>query len=125
MYMLTRILLVAVLALVGCAASEQDERLDNTFQFTVHALREIGRDPMAAASYQSAIGAGANPVDYVVIGMPEHAKFVPILWQGPATPWSVVIKRGPGDNDLVVEGYAAETGKPAKSETVDLAAKQK
>ena len=125
MPMFFRALLLAVLALAGCAVNEQEERLDTTFRFTVHALRDLGRDPMAQASYQSAIESGATPVDYIIIGAPENAKFVELVWLGPAKPWSVVVKEGPGSDDFVVEAYGAEVGAPVKSETVDLAARRK
>jgi hypothetical protein len=116
-------LLVAALVLAGCAASEKDDRLDDTYRFAVHALRDVGRNPIAAGAYQSAIESGATPVDYVIIGMPENANFVPLVWQGPATPWCVVIKDGPGSDDFVVEAYGDEVGTPVQSETVDLAFK--
>ena len=122
---LIRGLLLLALALAACGSNEQEDRLYDTYGFAVHALRDIGRNPMAQASYQSAIESGATPVDYVIIGMPENAKLVPLVWQGPPKPWTVVIKEGPGNDDFVVEAYGDELATPIKSETVDLAAKGK
>jgi hypothetical protein len=110
-----------VLALAGCAPSEEEARLDRTFDFTVHALRDVGRNPLAAAAFGSAMEGGGDPVGYVVAGAPERADFSDLVYDRPAAPWTVVIRDGTGESELVVEAYAADAGKPLRSETVDLA----
>ena len=117
--------LVAALAACGAGPSPEEQTLHETYRFTVHALRGVGRDPMAAASYQSAIETGASPVDYVFISAPENGKFSNMVWRGPAAPWTVVIKDGAGQSELVVEAFGADVGKPVESETVDLAQRRK
>jgi hypothetical protein len=110
-----------VLALAACGPSDEEARLDRTYRFTVHALRDVGRNPVAAAAYQSALEGGGTPVSYLVAGAPAQADFSDLVYDGPATPWTVVISDGDGETELVVEAYGATTDAPLQSETVDLA----
>lgn len=121
---LARLVLPLALALAACAPSPEQSRLDTTYGFTVRMLSDVARNPIAAASYGSTIEGGGTPVTYVIVGAPDHADFTDIVWQGPAAPWTVVIKDGPGASDLVVEAYAGDATKPAQTETVDLAFKR-
>jgi len=118
-----RVALLTLLLLCGCAPSEEQQRLDDTFALATHRLREVSHDLMASASYQSAIETGANPVDYIVISMPENTQFSQLVWQGPIAPWTVVVKDGPGQTELVVEAYGEAIDKPTRTETIDLAMK--
>jgi hypothetical protein len=113
--------LLFALFLAACAQSGDEARLERTFDFTVKMLRDVERNPVAAAAYQSALEGGGTPVSYVVFGMPPQSDFSELEWQGPEKPWTIVIKQGPGETALVVEAYGADASKPVRSETVDLA----
>jgi hypothetical protein len=120
MRLITRIAVATLLLLVACAPSQQQQRLDETYDFTASQLKRVSHDLMASAAYQSAVEQGATPVDYVVAAMPEHGNYDPIVWKGPIAPWTVVIKEGPGQTELVVEAYGEATDKPTRSDTIDL-----
>jgi hypothetical protein len=114
---------VLVLLLCGCGASEEQQRLDRTFAFATHQLRAVSRDLLASIAYQDTLEQGATPLNYIVAAAPENADFSALVWQGPIAPWTVVIKEGPGESELVVEAYGETTGQPARSETIDLTPK--
>ena len=103
-------------------ARAPEAKLDSTHGFTVRMLRDVGRNPMAAASYASAIEGGGTPVNYVILGARERADYTDIVWLGPVAPWTVVIREGTGETELVVDAYGPDTNQPVKSETVDLGA---
>ena len=118
---LASLLLLCVALLTACSgANPEQEKLDRTFDFTVRMLRDVGRNPIAASAFGSAMEGGGTPVNYVVASAPENADFTDIVYPGPAAAWTVVIKDGPSADALVVEAYAEATATPARSETVSL-----
>lgn len=116
----TRILLLLVLSLSGCGPSKEQLKLDETFNFTLRQLNEVGRNPIASAAFESTMEQGGSPLDYVVAGVPEHADYGPIVWKGPVAPWTVVIKEGGNPAELVVEAYGEKTDQPTRTETAKL-----
>ena len=88
----TRIVLLLVLLLSACGPSKEQQTLDETFDFTLRQLNEVGRNPIASAAFESAIEQGASPLDYVVANMPDHADYGPIVWQGPVAPWTKMVR---------------------------------
>ena len=111
------LMLLLALLLSGCGPSEQQRKLDDTFRFVRNRLESIGHAPMAAMSYQSTIEEGGTPLDYVIASMPDNGDYDAIVWQGPAAPWTVVIRRGTGANSFVLDAYGESASKPSQSES--------
>jgi hypothetical protein len=116
--------LLATALLAGCAApkSEEELRLDRTFHFVRRQIIDIGRDPIAAASYQNLLQMGASPLDYVAAALPDDADFANMVWAGPPAAWTVVLREGPGPDDFVIDAYGADASKPVRSETITVRA---
>jgi PBP1b-binding outer membrane lipoprotein LpoB len=106
------------LLLSGCGPSAEQSKLDRTYDLVKGRLEAISHAPMSVMTYQSTLEQGGTPLDYVVASMPEHGDFANIEWQGPAAPWTVVIKNGAGDNEFVLEAYGESVASPSRSETI-------
>ena len=115
---------LALAVLWGCAApkSEEELRLDRTFDFVRRTIVAIGRDQLAASSYQGLLQMGASPIDYVAASIPDDADFANMVWAGPPAAWTVVLREGPGPDDFVIDAYGADATKPIRSETITVKA---
>ena len=116
--LLVALLFLALAACGGATVTPEQQRLDRTFQFAKQTMTAVGRDELAAMSYQSLLEMGGTPTDYLAASAPDDADFSELIWDGPAKPWSVVLREGPGPDDFIIDAYAADVAKPARSETV-------
>lgn len=112
---------VVLLPLAGCYTAEE-EALDRGVAWAKAQLERVGRDPLAAMSFESSMEMGGGVLSYLYAAMPDDPSFPRIAADTPSEPWSVVIRAGEADGELVIEGYGEDLGAPVKVERVTLPA---
>lgn len=98
---------------IGCGDRSEDVR--NGVIYAENALNSVGANPFSRASYESIIGNGGTPVDYIKATLPKE-KPVFDSWEfgKPTHPWTIVIRPGSSPNEYAIEGYGANVKEPIK-----------
>jgi len=121
LHLIVAITMVVVLPLAGCYTAEE-EALDRGVAWTKAQLEQVGRDPLAAVSFQNSMEMGGGVLSYLYAAMPDDPSFPRITANTPSEPWSVVIRTGEAEGELVIEGYGEDLSAPVKVERVTLPA---
>jgi hypothetical protein len=105
----------------GC--KNRTEEVRSGVMYAENALASVGANPFSRASYESIIGRGGTPVDYIKATLPKDD---PVFdsWEfgKPTHAWTIVIRPGTSLNEYAIEGYGADLKKPlvVKYVTVQL-----
>ncbi len=106
-------LLLLSLLLVACGPSKKEQLLDRTFQNAqaqavgqLHAIEQLTRFP----DFKSLPKPKIKPAQ-----IPDY---LPIIADQPPQSWSVLMRYGPGENQITVEAFGDSTNQPLKSKIV-------
>ena len=104
---------------LGC--KNRAEEVRSGVMYAENALNSVGANPFSRASYESIIGNGGTPVDYIKATLPKEK---PIFdsWEfgKPTHPWTIVIRPGSSPNEYAIEGYGADVKKPLQVKYVTV-----
>jgi hypothetical protein len=103
--------------LLGCSDSRA-RNVENSVDNAKRLLEKAKTNPIAKASFASAVGQGGDVTAYLAANMAGPEGYAPYVWNGPAAPYSVVIRLGSAPGEYVIEGYGANADKPSTTATV-------
>lgn len=117
-------------AVATCAAAcgggvDSDPRADTlrrAVEQTHRLLEKTRSDPMAAAALQNAAESGGSALHYVIASLPDDSPQRCFSDQAPRAAWCVVLKAGPGEHQVTVEGYGDPTAAPLIAKVATVAA---
>ena len=95
----------------GCAESNRS-RLQRGVDLATSSLEDVGRNPLAAASFASLMDQGGTVMSYIAANMPDDTNLPNFTSEMPTQTWTVLVKPGPGQNDYIIEGYGTDLTKP-------------
>lgn len=110
-----RALCVLALAVWLAACSDpkqkQVESLERSVEQVARVLGDASRNPTAAAALQSNLEGGGTLLSYLAASLPDN--FTTRITAGkPAVAWSIAVRDGQGQYDVIVEGYGDDLGQP-------------
>jgi hypothetical protein len=116
--------LLTACVLLACSSPNPDagktEALKRAVQ-QAHKLFEMTQaDSMANASFYSLHQMGGTGIHYLVASLPDRDVIECYEEGKPKGPWCVVVRNGPGDMDITIEGYGAQTDSPVVSRVARL-----
>ena len=123
--MVRRMLLpMAILVLAACGAPDpvdaKGEALTRAVQ-QAHKLFEMTQtNGMANASFYSAHQLGGSRLHYLVASLPERGPIDCYAEGKPTAPWCVVVRNGPGQLEITIEGYGAQLDRPLVTQVARL-----
>jgi len=111
------------LALIAaiCASGCGDARVTKVEKGVVFAKRLLEKTKThfpTTVSYNSIVETGGSPVSFLAANAMEPKALPRFIWEGPAAPFSVVLRNGAVAGEIVIEGYKDTTDKAAFTETV-------
>ena len=104
--------------LLGCGDARVQD-VTRSVDFAKRMLEKTKTDALANLSFASSAEQGGSVITYLAANMADPDGFAPYVWLGPPVSYSVVIRPGSAPGEYVIEGYAAETNQPSRTETVD------
>jgi hypothetical protein len=127
---LLSLLIALSLSLAACGASDPNKAKTEALTHAVKAAKKLFErtqtDPMANASFYSVAQMGGTGIHYLVASLPDRDNnpdtIVCYEENKPARPWCVVVKPGPGELEITIDGFGAQLDKPLLSETAKLGA---
>ena len=105
---------ILFLLVVCCfACSDRTNELNNGVMYAKNALEQVGANPFSRATYESIIGRGGNPAEYIKATLPkEKPPFDSFEFKNPTHPWTIVIRPSTDENEFFIEGYGVDVKKP-------------
>jgi hypothetical protein len=105
--------LIFTLSFLAFGCKDRSEDVRSGVMYAENALASVGSNPFSKASYESIVGRGGTPVDYIKATLPKE-KPVFDSWEfgKPTHPWTIVIRPGSSPNEYAIEGYGADVKKP-------------
>jgi len=114
------LLLLVALALASCGGSSEEQRqLDWTFQFASTQLAKVNESLVLENAYIGVVAGGGTALDYLLPEIPPGTKARPLVWQGPAAPWTVVLKDA-GGGAIRIEAYGESREAPIAQAMVQV-----
>lgn len=102
-------LLLTALILAACG-NPQEKQMRASVEHAQTELHRAQIEPLAGARLRNALQIGESPVDYLVSGTPDGAKYGPYRWMTAEQPFDVVVS---GNwNDWKLEGYGKTLDAP-------------
>ncbi len=121
MKFMKRILLFLIPVVMYFGCGDRTEELKNGVMYARAALEQVSANPFSRATYESVIGRGGNPAEYITSTLPkEDPPFDSFEFGKPTHPWTIVIRPGTEENEFFVEGYGLDTKKPMLIEVVQI-----
>jgi hypothetical protein len=126
----TPLLIALLLSLTACGASDPDKAKTEALTSAVKAAKKLFErtqtEPMANASFYSVAQMGGSGIHYLVASLPERGTDRnPVSCyeeNKPTGPWCVVVRPGPGELEITIDGFGTQLDKPLLSETAKLGA---
>lgn len=107
-------------AILASACSSGPSAKERLLEAEVHSAKRLfdrtRTDPMASASFWSLAEMGGTEIHYLTASLPEKGEITCYAQGAPTGPWCVVVRSGPGENQVTVEGYGEKLDKPLYSE---------
>jgi hypothetical protein len=104
---------------LGC--KNRAEEVRSGVMYAENALASVGSNPFSRATYESIIGKGGTPVDYIKATLPkENPVFDSWEFGKPTHAWTIVIRPGSSPNEYAIEGYGADLKKPLQVKYVTV-----
>lgn len=111
---------LVLIALTACSDRSRQADLEAGVRFAKTTLELAKTDPQAQDALRAALENDGTPVSYLAASLPANAKFSSYEWQRPSRAWTVVVKDGPGNNELTIEGYGKDLGTPLYADQVSF-----
>ncbi len=93
-------------------------KVDAGVRHVKRTLERVKEDYVSAVTFASALEMGADVTTYVTASTMDPGSLPHLIWQGPAEPYSIVIRPGEETGEYLIEGYGKDTRKPRTVETV-------
>jgi hypothetical protein len=109
--------LIISLAASGCGDARV-AKVEKGVAFAKRLLEKTKTHFPTAVSYNSIVETGGSPVSFLAANAMEPKALPQFIWEGPAAPFSVVLRNGSVAGEIIIEGYKDTADKPALTETV-------
>jgi hypothetical protein len=120
----TLLLCLSLTGMIACSSSDPDkaktEALTRAVQSAKKLFEKTQTDPMANASFYSVAQMGGSGIHYLVASIPDRGAISCYEEDKPAGPWCVVVRGGPGQLEITIEGYGAQVDRPVVTQTAKL-----
>jgi hypothetical protein len=121
------LIIALLLSIVACGSPDdpnkaQTAALTSAVKSAKKLFERTQTDQMANASFYSVAQMGGSGIHYLVASLPERGNISCYEENKPTGPWCVVVRPGPGELEITIDGFGTQLDKPLLSETAKLGA---
>ena len=106
--------------MVTSCGESQETRLKRGVMFVKQQLESVNKSPMASMAFTSQMEMGGTVLTYLAACMGPQTDIPPVTSQDPESPWVIVVRDGPAENQYTIEGFGPDLAKPLVTETITV-----